>query len=703
MANREQQLSNLLKWLGTFDLQAPHSTVEDISDGVALSEALTQIAPEWFTAAWRAKIKTDVGANWRLRVSNMKKIVEAVIEYYVECLNEQLSGYAKPDAAKIGGEQCDNEELRRLLQLIVGCAVKCNQKQQYINRIMLMEESVQQALKQIIEELDGPENLQSLRDFESCYVGPGRMNVDAPDGGHSQRLYVELQETADMRDQLAQRCRELDQQLSLLQEERSTLIAENKKLQERVDEFENPEESSSISRYSGLRRQVEGLKEELFKAETTKDDYRMKAELLEKEILELHSRLEDLQKEAEQANRLKDEVDALKEDAYKAAEYKIQVESLKKKLETMSDLKRQLKIMEDSKVEYLQYKIDYEEAMKHTAMLRSHLEACKQQLTEVHHRKEEESNKCDRLEFENKKMEAKLSALQRERDRLITERDALKEMNEELAAENVTATRPNAAGVTGNEIIPFEVKEKLHCLKLENEMLKKKLKMSGNEDVPSVQALLEDSVNTLRGQNRKANQRIIELEAQLEEIMGSRSSDGGNTVMNQKMSQLQEELRKAQTEKERLTVQLEERESALQTQRQKVYTLQEKLSHKEDENAALQERYRKYIDKAKSVIKSLDPKQRADNSSPNEVIMLRNQVQEQRKRIEDMERDVKEDKLVREMEEKLMVSAFYRLGQNCHREVMDQRLAALSSGQGQSFLARQRQPSARRYPPYNSK
>jgi len=59
--------------------------------------------------------------------------------------------------------------------------------------------------------------------------------------------------------------------------------------------------------------------------------------------------------------------------------------------------------------------------------------------------------------------------------------------------------------------------------------------------------------------------------------------------------------------------------------------------------------------------------------------------------------------LLREIEEKLMVTAYHKLGLNCNREVMDQRLATLSSGQGQSFLARQRQPSTRRYPPYNSK
>ncbi|CAK9806253.1 Protein Hook homolog 3 [Anthophora quadrimaculata] len=701
----DHQLNNLIKWLDTFDLQTPHSTVEDISDGVALADILAQIAPEWFTAAWRAKIKTDVSSNWRLKVSNLKKIVEAIMEYYIECLNQQLSGYIKPDANKIG-EHCDNYELRRLLQLILGCAVNCNQKQQYITKIMGMEETVQQAIMQNIQELEsnmhGPRlSLGTSLNFESLDVADGTQ----------QRLLAELQIAVDMKEQLAQKCHELDQQLSLLQEEKAALVAENKKLQERLDEFENPEESGSILKYSGLRKQVEALKDEIFKVETSRDDYRLKVELLEKEVLELQSRQEDLQKAADEANHLKDEIDALRETADKVAKYELTIESYKKKMEDMSDLRRQVKILEDKNLEYLQSKIDYEEESKRTTMLRNHLEVCKQQLTEAHHKLDEQTNKCDKLEFEGKKIEAKLSTLQRERDRLIVERDALKETNEELkctqlqAAENMAKPSTDST-VTNTENIPLEIKEKLLCLQHENKMLK--LKQKGNEDkLPTVQALLEDSeerLNILRGKNRKANQRIIELENKLEEALGSQSNGDNKTDninLGQKITQLQDELRKVQAEKERLILQVEERENALQAQKQKAFALQEKLTRREYDNAALEERYRKYVEKAKNVIKSLDPKQ--NNSSPNEVAVLRNQILEQRKIMEDIERSLKESKLIKEMEEKLMISAFYRLGLTCHREAIDQRLAALSSGQGQSFLARQRQPSARRHPPYNSK
>ncbi|KAK9308152.1 hypothetical protein QLX08_001657 [Tetragonisca angustula] len=652
----DQQLNNLIKWLDTFDLEAPHSTAEDISDGVALADVLAQIAPEWFTAAWRAKIKTDVNSNWRLK-------------------------------------------------LILGCAVNCNQKQQYITKIMGMEETVQQAIMQSIQELEsnmhGPRlSLGTSLNFESFDVADGTQ----------QRLLAELQATVDMKEQLAQKCHELDQQLSLLQEEKAALATENKKLQERLDEFENPEESGSILKYSSLRKQVVALKDELFKVETSRDDYRLKVELLEKEVLELQSRQEDLQKAADEANHLKDEIDALRETADKVSKYEQTIESYKKKMEDLSDLRRQVKILEDKNLEYLQSKIDYEEESKRNVMLRNHLEVCKQQLAEAHHKLDEQTNKCDKLEFEGKKMEAKLSTLQRERDRLIVERDALKETNEELkctqlqAVENIAKPSTDST-VTNTEMVPLEIKEKLLCLQHENKMLK--LKQKGNEDkLPTVQALLEDSeerLNILRDKNRKANQRIIELENRLEEALGSQSNGDNKTDTNlgQKITQLQDELGKVQAERERLILQVEERENALQTQKQKVFALQEKLTRREYDNAALEERYKKYVEKAKSVIKSLDPKQ--NNSSPNEVAVLRNQILEQRKIMEDMERSLKESKLIKEMEEKLMISAFHRLGLTCHREAIDQRLAVLSSGPGQSFLSRQRQPSARRHPPYNSK
>lgn len=44
-------------------------------------------------------------------------------------------------------------ELGRLLQLILGCSVNCDDKQEYIQRIMSMEESVQHVVMKAIQEV----------------------------------------------------------------------------------------------------------------------------------------------------------------------------------------------------------------------------------------------------------------------------------------------------------------------------------------------------------------------------------------------------------------------------------------------------------------------------------------------------------------------------------------------------------------------
>lgn len=62
--------------------------------------------------------------------------------------------------------------------------------------------------------------------------------------------------------------------------------------------------------------------------------------------------------------------------------------------------------------------------------------------------------------------------------------------------------------------------------------------------------------------------------------------------------------------------------------------MEETLRRKDAEFQALEERYKKYIEKAKSVIKTLDPKQ---NPGSAEAAVLRSQLLEKHKIIEDLE------------------------------------------------------------------
>lgn len=50
-------------------------------------------------------------------------------------------------------ERADKRELGRMLQLVLGCAVNCEDKHEYIRRIMNMEEAVQHDVMKAIQEV----------------------------------------------------------------------------------------------------------------------------------------------------------------------------------------------------------------------------------------------------------------------------------------------------------------------------------------------------------------------------------------------------------------------------------------------------------------------------------------------------------------------------------------------------------------------
>lgn len=121
----------------------------------------------------------------------------------------------------------------------------------------------------------------------------------------------------------------------------------------------------------------------------------------------------------------------------------------------------------------------------------------------------------------------------------------------------------------------------------------------------------------------------------------------------------------------------------------KVGQLEAAVAGRDAELLAAETRYRKCVEKAKEVIKTLDPKM------ANEANLLDGGGHSHREGGNvGAEREEARSGMSL-MEEQLITSAFYRLSLNCQREAVDARLAMLG-GSGQSFLARQRQPAPRK-------
>ncbi|XP_070195430.1 protein Hook homolog 3-like isoform X2 [Littorina saxatilis] len=696
--NREQICYSLISWLETFELDAPHKTTGDLGDGVAIAQALRQIAPEYFSQAWMSKIKTEDVGNWRLKVTNLKKILKGILEYNLEIQGVQIQGFQMPDVNAIA-EHNDPVELGRLLQLLLGVAINCENKQDHIQRIMSMEEAVQQTIKNAIQELMTKET--SMGD-----------EAESELQDQLKKTVEELNTALETKEELMQRCHELDMQVTSLQEEKTSVSAENDRLQERLQQSENVDDPSTPAgkRFSQYQQQMEALQEELFKLESGKDDYRIKYDVLLKDHNELKEKNAELTQLASEARAMKDELDILRHVSEQVPKYEATIESYKKKLEEMSDLRVQLKILEEKNTHYMQQQIEMEEDVKRLATIKQQLESYKRQTLELQNRLADEIKRADKWEFEYNRVQEKFAIQQREKERLIAERDSLKEMNDELKCSQLTApgtsigdqlggTAPDAQKVEMLSVPP-EIKEQLLRLEHENKMLKMGTSGTQNEESQVLQSQLDTTSarnNELETEVRLLNQRLLETQAQLEDLQEKQqttatASSTEVVEMKKRLTEHSQKLEERELQLAQRSAQLDEVKTELSTNTDKMTALQDTLARKDEEMRAMEERYRRYLDKAKTVIQSLDVNHSVETSP--ELVSLRHQLHEKDQYINHLEKDRDKIKSVHDEEERLIVTAWYNLGMQLHRQAAEERLA--NNNMGQSFLARQRQVHSRR-------
>lgn len=180
--------------------------------------------------------------------------------------------------------------------------------------------------------------------------------------------------------------------------------------------------------------------------------------------------MEELQQATSEMAALKDDIDVLREASDKLKVCEAQLATYKKKLEDHNDLKRQIKMLEDRSAEYIQQNVQQEENIKKHSTLKSQVELYKKEIEELHAKLDAEMMKSVKVEFELNNVGAKFLAIQREKDTLLAERDALRETCDELQCNQISGEHKNAMS---REIMsPNGIKERLERLESENRALR---------------------------------------------------------------------------------------------------------------------------------------------------------------------------------------------------------------------------------------
>ncbi|XP_068948998.1 protein Hook homolog 1 [Petaurus breviceps papuanus] len=696
-----QLCDSLMIWLQTFNTAAPCKNVRQLTNGVAMAQVLHQIDVAWFNDSWLGRIKEDVGDNWRIKASNLKKVLQGITSYYHEFLGQQISEELIPDLSQIT-EHSDPAELGRLLQLILGCAVNCEKKQEHIQKIMTLEESVQHVVMTAIQEL-------MSKEIVSCASG------DAGELEHQlKRALEELQDALAEKEELKQRCQELDMQVTALQDEKNTLVSENEMMNERLEQLDGSLEDPSTvvaKKYFHAQLQLEQLQEENFRLEAAKDDYRLHCEELEKQLIEFQHRNDELTGLAEETRALKDEIDVLRTTSDKASKLESTVEVYRQKLQDLNDLRKQVKSLQDTNMMYMHNTVSLEEELKKANAARTQLETYKRQVQELHFKLSAESKRADTLAFEMKRLEEKHEALLKEKDRLIIQRDALKETNEELRCSQVQQDHLSQAGTSVSssfenlaaEIMPVEYREVFIRLQHENKMLRLQQEGSENERIAELQEQLEQKhrkTSEMETEQRLSKEYIRGLQQQIEDLQKTLQEQGpkpegeSSSKLKQQLEAHMEKLTEVHEELQKKQELIEDLQPDVTQNVQKINELEAALQKKDEDMKAMEERYKMYLEKARNVIRTLDPKL---NPASAEIMLLRKHLAEKDRRIEILESECKVAKF-RDYEEKLIVSAWYNKSLAFQKLGMESRLtggsdACKDSGAcppARSFLAQQR-------------
>ncbi|ERE78940.1 putative protein Hook [Cricetulus griseus] len=671
-----------LSALQTFQVPPPCASPQDLSNGLAIAHVLNQIDPSWFNEAWLQGISEDPSPSWRLKVRKLEKILQSLMEYSKDVLGHPLSEQHLPDVSLIG-ELSDSAELGKLLQLVLGCAISCEKKQEYIQRIMTLEESVQHVVMEAIQELmtkDTPDSL-SLESYG---------NFDT----QSRRYYFLSEEVEG--NELQQQCLDLERQLVLLSEEKQNLAQENAALRERVGRSEVESASGlTAKKLLLLQSQLEQLQEENFRLESSREDERLRCMELEREVTELQQRNQALTSLSQEAQALKDEMDELRQSSERARQLEATLNSCRRRLGELRELRRQVRQLEERNTSHAERTRQLEEELRRAGSLRAQLEAQRRQVQELQGQWQEEAMKAEKWLFECQNLEEKCDLVTKEKERLLTERDSLREANEELRcaqlqprglAQADLSLDPTPSGLENlaAEILPAELRETLLRLQLENKRLCQQ-EASDRERQEELQRHLEEANRARHGletQHRLDQQQLSELRAQPKIIHSFHAH--------------RQKLHEADLELQRKREYIEELEPPTDSSTaRRIEELQDSLQKKDADLQAMEERYRRYVDKARMVIQNLEPKQRPPTGVSPELHTLRTQLWERNMRIRHLEMDYEKSRSQREQEEKLLISAWHSMGMALEQRAGEEQ----SPAHAQSFLAQQRlATNARRGP-----
>ncbi|XP_027411125.1 girdin isoform X4 [Bos indicus x Bos taurus] len=489
--------SPLVTWVKTFGpLAAGNGTNLDeyvaLVDGVFLNQVMLQINPKSESQRVNKKVNNDAS----LRIHNLSILVRQIKFYYQETL-QQLIMMSLPNVLIIGknpfSEQ-GTEEVKKLLLLLLGCAVQCQKKEEFIERIQGLDFDTKAAVAAHIQEVT--HNQENVFDLQWMEVTDMSQEEIEP---LLKNMVLHLKRLIDERDEHSETIVELSEErdgLHFLPHASSSAQSPcgspgMKRTESR--QHLSVELADAKAKIRRLRQELEEKTEQLL-------DCKQELEQMEIELKRLQQENMNLLSDARSARMYRDELDALREKAVRVDKLESEVSRYKERLHDIEFYK--------ARVEEL--KEDNQVLLETKTMLEDQLEGTRAR-----------SDKLHELEKENLQLKAKLHDMEMERD---MDRKKI----EELMEENMTLEMAQKQSMDESLHLGWELEQ----ISRTSELSEAPQKSLGHE----VNELTSSRLLKLEMENQSLTKTVEELRSTMDSAEGTTSKILKIEKENQRLS-----------------------------------------------------------------------------------------------------------------------------------------------------------------------
>mmetsp|Transcript_19735 Transcript_19735/g.25594 ORF Transcript_19735/g.25594 Transcript_19735/m.25594 type:complete len:569 (+) Transcript_19735:264-1970(+) len=457
----ESTVLEFLNQCPTLTATNPPESFDDLTDGVVLFEALAEISLDHFDVTTIAR---DIGSNWALKQTNLRKVVRNLEEYFLSVLNKRLDLSDKVDIGLIARHENServqaHDQIVTLFSFIAAAAVQCEDNSVFVSRIMNMAQDKQMVMKELIE--------NALGGLEEEGGGVDDQNSESDSDDDEELDFNGSQSML----------------VNLLEEKLNLANAEIEKLQEK----NNSEELLAAN--EKLRLFAEDLQERLQESELELTENEKELAKSKRSVEELSSKVASL---LESNKLLEDEMSVANSQVAQLRKAEASVLTYRKKLEDAALTTQQMQELEDQSATYLRQIVDLENSVKTIPALKKTVAEYSLKLQQYEKQQEDsagndEAKDAELINIRNqlkavvsskKILEEELARVQHEAE------EAERERNETTKSSSVNGVGVtfNSIGVTSEEL--SNMKEKVIRLEVENKALKDQINEKAGETGP---------------------------------------------------------------------------------------------------------------------------------------------------------------------------------------------------------------------------